>query len=206
VYFKVTGDFQRLATLRPFIDQVVENPEEIDMKESVFQMLADVFAVHQVDQETALVYYEFFIAAFESESDLNDKRDLAWDDAMIAFSTFLRMNMQYFNPEDVAENWHDYMPIWVKDDASEPATALLADFLEARNQFFLDLVPLSEASVKYVRKSMWTSATNITKLRITVTLRKFVQDPSLLPAFQDAMKSLRPDNQFEFRAILQGRI
>jgi hypothetical protein len=30
---------------------------------------------------------------------------------MIAFSIFLGMNIQFFNPEDVTENWHnDNMP------------------------------------------------------------------------------------------------
>jgi hypothetical protein len=33
--------------------------------------------------------------------------DCAWEDATTAFSTFLRRNIQFFNPEDVAENWHE---------------------------------------------------------------------------------------------------
>jgi hypothetical protein len=206
VYFKVTGDFQRLATLRPFIDQVIENPEEVDMKEHVFGLLVDVFAVHQVDQETACVYYDFFIAAFESDAELSEKHALAWDGAVIAFSAFLRMNIQYFDPEEVAGQWHEYMPIWVREDESEPAAALLADFLEARNQFFLDPFPLSEALVRLFKNNMWANAQNETKTRLMLALRQLAQDPSLLPAFQDAFEALTGEHQRQFRAMVQGRM
>jgi hypothetical protein len=91
------------------------------------------------------------------------------------------------------------LPRWVKDAASKPAMALFADFVGPKNRFFLDPVPSSEA---IVRNRKWV---NTTKFGITAELRQLTQDPSLVPTFQDVTESLRRDNQFEFRAILQRR-
>jgi hypothetical protein len=53
------------------------DPMEVNMKEAVFEMLAVIFARHVLDAETTHLYFDFFVDAFESDTQLEDRMLLA---------------------------------------------------------------------------------------------------------------------------------
>jgi hypothetical protein len=162
--------------LTPVIEKVIVDDAEIDMKEAVFMMLAKIFRLHPLDRETAGRYFAFFVAAFDSDTTLSESLSLAWDWALIAFSTFIRMNMRHLDALEAAEAWHTYMPISCNVEGSEPASALLADFLEMRNGYLLESDVLAEAMWRTLRNRMWENMERETGERMVQLVRQIATE------------------------------
>jgi hypothetical protein len=203
VYFAATGDLAKVGQLRPFIEMVVRSPLEVDMKEEVFTMLGRVFKRHRLDADQAISYFEFFVNAFAADDRVDERGGLAWDAALIAFSHLVRMNIQFLDQIIAAEKWHEFMPLWYKQQLSEGPAALLADFLESRNPVIVERETLEVVLMRLFREKMIRYMKNETWGRIVAALRALaIESPDAFIGFWE--EPLFSDEREVFVDLLEG--
>jgi hypothetical protein len=179
------------------------DPMEVDMKEAVFEMLGAIFSRHVLDSETTHQYFDFFVNAFESDVQLEERMGLAWDNALIAFSYFIHMNMNNLDLVAAADAWHEYMPIWTRVEMSDAASVVLADFIEMRNPIILDPDVLAIVLMRMLRGQMWQNMAPATRDRMLPLIKQ------LVPEFQEVFLSVWNEKLSDadrrlFAFVLQG--
>jgi hypothetical protein len=113
------------------------------------------------------------------------------------------MNMNNLDPILAADAWNEYMPIWTRVELSDPASVVLADFLEMRNQVILDPNVLSGILMRTLRTKMWENMTKQTRQRLLLLVRQ------LVPEFSESFPSVWDERLSEkerwiFSLVLQG--
>ena len=138
-YFQATGDFQMLIDLYPYLrEQMIQVPEDGDMKEQIFWLLHKICSKWQLPPELARQLYALIRDSISQESMVYDSTTLAADAGLIALSCLIRTNFDTFRPDldTVILEWDEFIPIWEKDDEAEDVYALCADFVECGHPYY----------------------------------------------------------------------
>jgi hypothetical protein len=195
-YLETSGDLQKLAELRPYFAEILEAQEGINMKEHVFMTFVGLFEKFQVDRETAVSYYNFFLQILQQEGlTAEDNASLAADLGLMALSHLLKNNMQYFTLEEVIPAWNEALPIWTKYEEAEVVYSLLADFMESGSPYLYEPEVLLELLNRMACSGMLEHAEPETKIRFRRILRQIIADPATSQVFQDMFQGLREDQK-----------
>jgi hypothetical protein len=195
-YLETSGDLQKLAELRPYFAEILEAQEGINMKEHVFMTFVGLFEKFQVDRETAVSYYNFFLQILQQEGlTAEDNASLAADLGLMALSHLLKNNMQYFTLEEVIPAWNEALPIWTKYEEAEVVYSLLADFMESGSPYLYEPEVLLELLNRMACSGMLEHAEPETKIRFKRILRQIIADPATSQVFQDMFQGLREDQK-----------
>jgi hypothetical protein len=156
-----------------------------------------------LDADQAISYFEFFVNAFARDDRVDERCALAWDAALIAFSHLVRMNIQFLDPITAAEKWHEFMPLWYKQQLSEGPAALLADFLESRNPVIIERETLEVVLMRLFREKMIRYMKNETWGRIRTAMRSIaIESPGAFIGFWE--EQLFSDEREVFLGLLEG--
>jgi hypothetical protein len=195
-YLETSGDLQKLAELRPYFVEILEAQEEINMKEHVFMTFVGLFEKFQVDHETAISYYNFFLQILQQEVlTAEDNASVAADLGLIALSHLLKNNMQYFALEEVIPAWNEALPIWTKYEEAEVVYSLLADFMESGSTYLYEPEVLLELLNRMACSGILEHAEPETKVRFRRILKQIIADPATSQVFQDMFQGLREDQK-----------
>jgi hypothetical protein len=195
-YLEASGDLQKLAELQPYFAEILEAQEEINMKEHVFMTFVALFEKFQVDRETAVSYYNFFLQILQQEGlTAEDNASLAADLGLIALSHLLKNNMQYFTLEEVIPAWNEALPIWNKYEEAQVVYSLLADFMESGSTYLYQPAVLLELLSRMACSGMIEHAEPETRVRFRRILRQIITDPATSQVFQYMFQQLREDQK-----------
>jgi hypothetical protein len=200
-YFVATGDLARPVDFDPFIVSIISDPSEVEIKDAVFMILAEVFVLYPFEPDAACAYFQLFAEVMNSSVGLTESTAFTLDCVIISFSCLIRRNYDLLGDAVAAQLWHEAMPLTAQFEMWEEPASLLALFLELRNPVILQELEITLCRI--VTTEMLSYATQETSERIVVALKEIALE--MPEPFIEVCAGLRTvDERMLFTEIVDG--